>query len=60
MNPVVRHLDSSYGCRRRSGWSVDLIAVGGRLGGDGRILISFTSHGEREVGAVQRVVNAKQ
>jgi hypothetical protein len=30
------------------------------LGDDMGILISFTGHGEREVGAAQRVVNVKQ
>jgi hypothetical protein len=51
-NLVVRHLDSGHNCRR-SGRSIPLylevalVATGGRLGGDRRILISFTSHGER-------------
>jgi hypothetical protein len=64
-NLVVRHLDSGHDCRRRSGWNValhpgvTLIVTGGRLDGDGRILISFTSHGEREAGAAQRAVNVK-
>jgi hypothetical protein len=39
---------------------VTLVAAGGRIGGDGEILISFTSHGEREVAATQRAVNVKQ
>jgi hypothetical protein len=65
-NLIVRHLDSGHGCRRRSGQNVTLrsgvalVDASGRLDGDERILISFTSHGEREVGAVQRVVNVKQ
>jgi hypothetical protein len=64
-NLVVRHLDRSQRCRR-SGWSValhprvTLVVDGGRLSDDRRILISFTDHGEREVGATQRVVNVKQ
>jgi hypothetical protein len=64
-NHVLRHLDRGHGCRRRSDRNialrpgVDLVPAAGRLGGDGRILISFTSHGDREVGAVQRVVNVK-
>jgi hypothetical protein len=53
-NLIVCHLDGGQSCRRRGGQSialhprVTLVAVGGRFGGDGRILISFTSHGERE------------
>jgi hypothetical protein len=65
-NLVVSHLDHGQSCKRRSGWSialhsrVGLVADGGRLGGDGRILISFARHGEGEVGAAQRTVNVKQ
>jgi hypothetical protein len=36
-----------------------LFVTGSRLDGDGRILINFTSHGEREAGAAQRAVNVK-
>jgi hypothetical protein len=63
---VVRHLDHGQSCRRRSGQSIalrpriTLVATGGMLGDDMGILISFTGHGEREVGAAQRVVNVKQ
>jgi hypothetical protein len=65
-NLVVRHLDRGQSCRRRSCQSValrpriTLVAAAGRLGDDRRILISFTGHGEREVGAAQRAVNVKQ
>jgi hypothetical protein len=50
---IVRHLDGGQSCKRRSGRSialcprVALVAAAGRLDGDGRIMISFTSHGER-------------
>jgi hypothetical protein len=65
-NLVVRHPNRGQSCRRRSGQSVflhpriTLVAAAGRLGDDRRILISFTDHGEREVGAAQRAVNVKQ
>jgi hypothetical protein len=50
-NLVVRHLDRDQSCSRRSDRiialhpRVTLVATGGRLGDDGRILISFTGHG---------------
>jgi hypothetical protein len=53
-NLVVRHLDHDRSCRRRSGQSValhprvTLVAIVGGLGGDRRILVNFTGHGERE------------
>jgi hypothetical protein len=65
-NLVVHHLDRDQSCRRRSDQSialrprVTLVAASGGLGGDRRIPVSFTGHGEREVGAVQRAVNVKQ
>jgi hypothetical protein len=52
--------------RRRSGQSValhprvTLVAGDSTLDGDGRILISFTRYGEREMGAAQRAVNVMQ
>jgi hypothetical protein len=57
-NLVIRHLDCGQSCRRRSGRSVTfsprvtLVVTNGGFGNDMRILISFTSHGEREAGAV--------
>jgi hypothetical protein len=65
-NLVVLHLDRGQSCRRRSGQSValhpriTLVATAGELSDDRRILISFTGHGGREVGAAQKVVNVKQ
>jgi hypothetical protein len=65
-NLIVCHLDCGQSCRRRSGQSiaicprVTLVAATSKLGGDGRILIRFTSHGEGKAGAAQRAVNVKQ
>jgi hypothetical protein len=65
-NLIVRHLDGSQSHRRRSGQSValhprvTLVAGDSTLDGDGRILISFTRYGEREMGAAQRAVNVMQ
>jgi hypothetical protein len=65
-NLVVHHLDRAQRCRRRSGHSIalhpriTLVATNSGLGDDRRILISFTGHGVREVGAAQRTVNMKQ
>jgi hypothetical protein len=65
-NLVICHLDRSQSYRRRSGQRVTLcprvtlVVTGGGFSDDRRILISFTSHGEKEVGASQRAVNVKQ
>jgi hypothetical protein len=65
-NLIIHHLDGGQSHRRRSGQSValrprvTLVATDGKLSDDRRILTSFTSHGDREMGAAQRAVNVKQ